>query len=99
MMKFPSEKSMESNEIDFSKKSAEEIENIRVEKQKALIKAQDNLTAVKLEDLELKRQIDSLRAKRSEYALTLEKGQQIVSRFKTEIDILATQFWKKRHER
>jgi len=79
---------------DFVNMTAAEIDNLKVEKEKALKIAQENAYKVKLEKLEIDRQIIALEGKKKDLQVALSKAQHIVGTIKIDIDILTSAFFR-----
>lgn len=82
--------------MDLTNKTPEEIENIRIEKDKELQSAQNDLQEVYLKKLDLDKQIILLEQQKKEYQILISKARHIVSTLKGEIAYLTTMFWRAR---
>lgn len=79
--------------------TASQIENIRVEKEKELLQAQDNLSKVEIEDLEIAKQIVLLQIKRKDLQIAISKGKQAVRILALDVRILTTKFYQAKDNR
>ena len=76
--------------------SISEVENLRVEKEKELCKAQDNLHNVEIEELTIAKEIILLQVKRKDLQMSISKARQVIRNINLEIKILTSTFWSKR---
>jgi hypothetical protein len=83
--------------IDTTNMTASEIDNIKVETEKKLRKAQEDLHIVELAELELAKEIINLQSKRKDLQISLSKARQIVRTLVLDIKILVSEFWDKRN--
>lgn len=74
-------------------KTAQELDNEKVEKEKELKLAQQNLYQVEQAELELARQMAQLQAQRKDYQVAISKAKHIVKMLNIDIRILESQFW------
>lgn len=84
---------------DLVNKTATEIDNLRVEKEKELLSAQDNLSKVEIEDLELGKQIILLQCKRKDLQKAISQGKQVVRTLALDVRILTTKFFQAKDNR
>ena len=75
---------------------ATEIDNLKVEKEKELQKAQANLHEVELKELEISKKIVILQGERKDYQIAASKARQVVRTLALDIRILTSEFWKAR---
>lgn len=73
--------------------TAQEIDDLKVTKEKELKEAKDNLFQVELKVLELSKQIIDLQAQKKKYQIDESKAKHIVSTLSLDIKILISQFW------
>ena len=74
--------------------NANEIDLLKVEKEKELKEAQGNLHKVELEELEIAKKIIILQAQRKDLQIAASKARQIVRNLNLEIKILISEFWR-----
>lgn len=79
--------------------TASEIDNLKVEKEKELQKAQSNLHEVEIKELELGKQIVILQAQRKDLQIALSKAKQVVRTLNLDVRILTSEFWRARDNR
>jgi hypothetical protein len=84
---------------DTTNLTASEIDNLRVEKEKELLQAQDNQSKIEIEDLELAKQIVLLQVKRKEVQQAISKGKQGVRTLALDVRILTKKFWEAKDNR
>jgi hypothetical protein len=80
-------------EIDLDNKTAEEIDNLKVEKEKELQAAQNSLAVIEQEELEIGKQIINLQGRRKDLQIAASKAKQIVRTLTLDIRILTSKFW------
>jgi len=85
--------------MEYENLTASQIDNLRVEKEKELLQAQDNLSKLEIEDLELAKQIVLLQVKRKELQQSISKGKQIVRTLALDVRILIKKFWEAKDNR
>lgn len=79
--------------------TASQIDNLRVEKEKELLQAQDNLSKVEIEDLEIAKQIVLLQIKRKDLQIKISKGRQGVRTLALDVRILTKKFFEAKDNR
>ncbi len=79
--------------IDLINKTATEIDLLKVEKEKELQTAQENLFKIELEELEIAKEIIILQGKRKDFQIAMAKAKQIVKTLLIDIRILTSYFW------
>lgn len=84
---------------DLVNMTASQIENIRVEKEKELLQAQDNLSKVEIEELELAKQIVLLQVKRKDFQIAISKAKQGVRTLALDVRILTSKFYQAKDNR
>ncbi len=86
-------------EINFNNMTASEIDNLKVEKEKELQKAQTQLHEVELKELEIAKKIVILQGERKDYQIAKSKARQIVRTLSLDIRIITSQFWQAKDSR
>jgi peptidoglycan hydrolase CwlO-like protein len=79
--------------INFEKLSPDEIDNLKVEKEKELIEAERAAAVVKDEVLGLSRKILEIRIKKNALDAAYEQARFLVKRLQSDIKILTSKFW------
>ena len=79
--------------MELNNLSASEIDNIKVETEKKLQKAQANLHTIELEELVLAKQIVILQGQRKDLQIAGSKAKQIVRTLNLDIKIITSAFW------
>ena len=79
--------------------TATQIDNVKVEKEKELLQAQDNLSKVEIEDLELGKQIILLQCERKELQKSISKAKQVVRTLALDVRILTSKFFQAKDNR
>lgn len=85
--------------MDLENKTATEIDNLRTEKEKELLSAQDNLSKVEIKDLELAKQIVLMQAQRKDLQIAISKGKQAVKTLALDVRILTSKFFQAKDNR
>jgi len=85
--------------IDTTNMTASEIDQIKVNKEKELQAAQDNLHKVEIEELEIAKQIVELQGRRKDLQIASSKARQIVRTLNLDIKILTSEFWRAKDNR
>ena len=83
-------------DIDLNTISLEQIENIKVEKQKEKQEKEQNYDIVKLEKLQIEREIINLDGRKKDLAITLSKAMSVLKDLKADIEILESTFWSRK---
>lgn len=86
-------------EYNFEAMTASQIDALKVEQEKKLKEAQNNLHIVELEELELAKQIVDLQSKRKTLQIAISKARQIVRTLNLDIKIITSAFWAARDNR
>ena len=86
-------------DYNFNSMSATEIDNLKVEKEKELQKAQSDLHEVELKELEIAKKIVVLQGERKDYQISKSKARQIVRTITLDIKIIVSEFWQARDNR
>lgn len=79
--------------LPFESMSPDEIDNIKVEREKDLIEAERAAAVVKDEVLGLSRQILEIRIKKNVLDAAYEQARFLVKRLQSDIKILTSKFW------
>jgi hypothetical protein len=79
--------------------TASQIDEKRVEEEKKLIIAQNNLHNVEIEELELGKQIILLQAQRKDLQVSISKAKQIVRELASNVRVLTSLFWRAKDNR
>ena len=79
--------------------TASEIDLKKVEKEKELRVAQDQLHTVEIAELELAKEIVLLQVKRKDFKIAVSKARQIVRTLVLDIKILTSEFWRAKDNR
>lgn len=79
---------------EYHNMTASQISNIQVDKEKELLKAQDDLSKVEVEELEIGKQIVLLQVKRKDLQIAISKAKQIVKTLALDVRILTKKFWE-----
>ncbi len=82
------------SELNTTNMTADQIDNLKVEKEKELQKAQQDLSTVEIEELTLGRKILVLQADRKDLQILISKAKQNVRTLTLDIKILVSCFWK-----
>jgi hypothetical protein len=77
--------------------SSDEIDNLKVEKEKALIEAEKAAAVVKDVTLSLARQILEIRIKKNALDQEWERARYVVKKLQCDIRILTSKFWGARN--
>ncbi len=77
--------------------TASEIDNLKVEKEKAYQSALNDLHEVELKELEIAKRIVALQSQRKDYQIAKEKARHIVRTLAIDVKILTSLFWKARN--
>lgn len=80
--------------LDTTNMTADQIDTLKVEKEKELQKAQQVLSTVEIEELEIGKEIIDLQSKRKSLQISISKAKQIVRTLNLDIKILISEFWK-----
>lgn len=80
--------------LDFERMSPDEIDNLKVEKEKELIEAERSAATVKDEVLGLSRQILEIRIKKNGLDSEYERARYNVKRIQSDIKVLTSKFWQ-----
>ena len=83
--------------MELGDKTAQEIDDLKVETEKKLQKAQFDLHTVEIEELELAKKIVTLQAQRKDLQIAISKAKQIVRTLNLDIKILISAYWKARN--
>ncbi len=86
------------NYDDLKNKSCDEIDNVKVEKEKELQVLRRYSAQIELESKKLGKQIAEIRCKKSEIDIQLTKAKHSTDDLKSTIGILNSMFWDKRRE-
>ena len=86
-------------DIDFTNMTASQIDLLKVEREKELKVAQENLYKVELEELELSKEIVILQGKRKDLQIAISKAKQIVRTLNLDIRIIVSEFWRAKDSR
>ena len=76
----------------------EEIDQKKVEKEKELKEAQQNLHTIEIEELEIAKQIVNLQAKRKDLQIAISKAKHIAKNLSLEVKILTSEFWRAKNQ-
>lgn len=76
-----------------------EIDNLRTEKEKELLSAQDALSKLEIADLELAKQIVLLQGQRKDLQIGISKGKQVVRTLALDVRILTNKFFQAKDNR
>lgn len=79
---------------EYENMTSEQIDLKKVEEDKKLILAQDNLHKIEIEELELGKQIILLQAKRKDLQVSLSKAKQVVRELSYNVRRLTSEFWR-----
>ncbi len=79
---------------DTTNMTSDQIDLLKVEKEKELQKAQAQLHVVEIEELELAKKIVDLQSERKTLQIAISKGKQSVRTLTLDIRILVSQFWR-----
>jgi len=85
--------------IDVTNKTASEIDNMKVAKEKELQKAQADLHEVELAELHIAKKIVILQGERKDLQIAGSKAKQIVRTLNLDIKILTSEFWRVKDNR
>ena len=85
--------------INFTNMTASQIDNLKVEKEKELQKAQAQLHEIELKELELAKRIVILQGERKDYQIAQSKARQIVRTLNLDIKIIISKFWQAKDNR
>jgi hypothetical protein len=85
--------------IDVTNLTASQIDNLKVEKEKELQKAQNDLHEVEIKELEISKEIVTLQGQKKDYQIAASKARQIVRTLSLDIKILTSEFWRARDNR
>lgn len=85
--------------IDTTNMTASEIDLKKVELEKELQQAQENLYKVELAELEIAKKIVILQGERKDYQIAASKARQIVRILNLDIKIITSEFWRARDSR
>ena len=80
--------------LQFERMSPEEIDNLRVEKEKELKESEHSAALVKDEILSLSRQILEIRVKKNTLDSEFERARYNVKRIQSDIKVLTSKFWQ-----
>lgn len=83
--------------MDTKNLSATEIDQLKVEKEKELQKAQADLHEVELAELEIGKKIITLQGQRKDLQIAASKAKQVVRTLSLDIRILTSEFWNARN--
>lgn len=89
------------DDIDLDKldtMTPEEIENIRVEKLKALEVCQNHCAIIEQKFFDIQLKIISLQKEKKELEITLSKAKQMIRQLKTQCDVLRSKFWNNKNK-
>jgi hypothetical protein len=79
--------------FDLVNKTAAEIDNLKVEKEKELQAAQANLYEVEIKELQIAKQIIDLQSQRKDLQIVASKARHIVRTLGLDIKIYTSAFW------
>jgi len=82
--------------MDLTNLTAEQIDLKKVELEKELQKAQQDLSTIEIADLELGKQVLELQSKRKDLQIQISKAKQVVKTLVLDIKILTSAFWRAR---
>ena len=82
--------------LQFDRLTPEEIDNLRVEKEKELKASEHSAALVKDEILSLSRQILEIRVKKNGLDSEYERARYNIKRVQSDIKILTSKFWQSR---
>jgi len=85
--------------VDLVNLTASQIDNLKVEKEKELRIAEDNLHKVALEKLELGKQIILLEGQSKDLQIAISKARHITKILESDIRILTSEFWRAKDSR
>ncbi len=80
--------------MDTTNLNSDEIDNLKVSKEKELQKAQVDLSTVEIEELELGKRIIDLQSERKTLQIAISKAKQISRTLTLDIKILTSCFWQ-----
>lgn len=84
---------------EYENMTASQIDQKKCEEEKNLLEAQDNLSKVEIEELELGKKIILLQADRKDLQVSISKGKQIVRELSANVRILTSKFWRAKDNR
>jgi DNA-directed RNA polymerase len=84
---------------EYENMTASQIDGLKVEKEKELQEAQNNLYEVEHEELLVSKRIVMLQAEKKDYQIAASKARQIVRTLNLDIKILTSEFWRARDNR
>lgn len=84
---------------DYENMTASQIDNLRVDKEKELLEAQDDLSKIEQKELELGKEIVLLQVKRKDLQIAISKGKQVVKTLALDVRILTKKFWEAKDNR
>ena len=83
--------------LQFERMSPDEIDNLKVEKEKELTEAERSAAIVRDEILTLSRQILEIRIKKNTLDAAYEQARFNVKRIQSDIKVLTSKFWQARN--
>jgi peptidoglycan hydrolase CwlO-like protein len=87
----------EVDSLDFENMSPDDIDNLKVEKEKELKQAEHAAALVKDESLSLAKQILEIRIKKNTLDQEYERARYNVKRIQSDIKVLTSKFWQSRN--
>jgi len=84
---------------EYENMTASQIDGLKVEKEKELRVAQNDLYQVEQKELEVSKKIVVLQAEKKDYQIAASKARQIVRTLSLDIKILISEFWRAKDNR
>jgi hypothetical protein len=84
---------------EYENLTASQIDEKKVELEKQLKIAQENLYNVELKELEISKEIVTLQGQKKDFQIAASKARQIVRTLNLDIKILTSEFWRAKDSR